>query len=95
MSKFIFTSIAFLFLHGLGRFLSVPREPHQYLISGRSPREALHKSDFVMALCLAHKKYRLTYHTYAAPIFFVRALSHLELELIQSFPTHREQAEFR
>ena len=39
-----------------------------------------------MALCLTHKKYRLTYHPYAASIFFARALSHLELELIQSFP---------
>jgi hypothetical protein len=48
-------------------------------------REALNKSDFVVALRLAHKKYLLTYHPYAASIFFARALSHLELELIQSF----------
>ena len=48
-------------------------------------REALNKSDFVVAQCLAHKKYLLTYHLYAASIFFVRALPHLELELIQSF----------
>ena len=48
-------------------------------------KEALNKSDFVMALCLAHKKYLLTYVEYAASIFFVRAMSHLELELNQSF----------
>ena len=35
--------------------------------------------------CVAHKKHRLTYHAYAASIFFARALFHLELELIQSF----------
>ena len=48
-------------------------------------KEALNKSDFVMALCLAHKKYLLTYVEYAASIFFVRALSGLELEINQSF----------
>jgi hypothetical protein len=52
---------------------------------GGSIKEALNKSDFVVALCSAHKKYRLTDHTYAALVFFARALSHLELELIQSF----------
>ncbi len=31
------------------------------------------------------QKYLLTYHLYEASIFFVRALPHLELELIQSF----------
>ena len=55
-----------------------------------SSKEALTKSDFVIALCLAHKKYRLTYHAYAASILFVRALSHLELELIQSFPNKKD-----
>ena len=66
-----------------------------------SAKESLNKSDFVMARCLAHKKYRLVYHangqktTSAASIFFARALSHLvpfsglELELIQSFPKCR------
>ncbi len=48
-------------------------------------REAPNKFDFVVAQCLAHKKYLLTYHLYAASISFVRALPHLELELIQSF----------
>ena len=47
-------------------------------------REALNKSDSVVAQCLAHKKYLLKYHLYEASIFFDRALPHLELELIQS-----------
>ena len=42
-------------------------------------------SDFVAAVGFAHKKCRLTYQTYAASIFFVRALSRLELEINQSF----------
>ena len=54
--------------------------------AGHEPKEALNKSDFVVAICLAHKKHLLTYHLYAASIFFARALSRLELELIQSFP---------
>ena len=49
-------------------------------------REALINSDFVAALCLAHKKYLLTYVLYAASILFVRALSRLELEINQSLP---------
>ena len=47
-------------------------------------REALINSDFVAALCLAHKKYLLTYVQNAASILFVRALSRLELEINQS-----------
>ena len=42
-------------------------------------------SDFVMALCLVHKKYRPTYQTHAASICFARAWPHVELEFIQRF----------
>jgi len=43
--------------------------------------EALTKPDFVVILRYLQKIFR-TYHLCAAPIFFLRTLPHLELELI-------------
>ena len=54
------------------------------VVAGR-PKEALIYSAFV-AIPRCEQKNLLTYCTYVASIFFVRALSRLELGINQSFP---------